>query len=514
MAPASVTAPKPASRPVLELNGITKRFGALAANDDITLALGRGEVLGLLGENGAGKSTLMNILAGLILPDAGEILIEGRLARIAAPRDAVSLGIGMVHQHFMIVPTLSVAENIALGNRTLRPLPLDLSGVRAKIRQITDDLGLPLDPDAATARLTVGEQQRVEIVKALSRDARILILDEPTAVLTRDEASGLFDAVKALAQTGVSVILISHKLEDIFAVCDRVAVLRRGRKVHETSTKDTDADGLVLAMVGESITAPAARRNSPPGKLLLELDGVALRRGDGSTAVDGVSFDLHAGEILAVAGIEGNGQRELAEAIAGLQPPEAGRIVYDGKVHTRGTRTMELRRRGLRLVPEDRHAAGMLVDKSLRENQLLSHLHARRYNRAGWLKRRSAARDAQTVIADFDVRATSSNAVMRSLSGGNQQKMVLGRELADGLRLLIAAHPTRGLDVRTIAFIQRQLLDLRDRGIAILLISSDLGEIWQFADRILVFGGGRAHGPIGVTETTPSEIGAWMAGHA
>jgi len=502
-----------ADRPVLDVRGITKRFGPLVANDDISLSLARGEVLGLLGENGAGKSTLMNILSGLIRADAGEIVIEGETVEIASPRDAARLGVGMVHQHFMIVPTLSVAENIALGDRALRPFPFDLSAARAKIRQLCERLDLVLDPEAEASGLTIGEQQAVEIVKALSRDARILILDEPTAVLTREEAMRLFDAVTALARSGVSVILISHKLEDIFAVTDRVVVLRRGRKVLETATRETDADALVLAMVGEAVVLPAAERSSPPGDRLLEVEGVRLARADGSVAVNEVSFDLRAGEILAVAGVEGNGQRELAEAIAGLHPPVSGRIAFDGQAYGRGTKPNELRRRGLRHVSEDRLATGVLVEKPLRDNQLLGHLHAPHYNRYGWLRRRRAAQDTDQVIADFDVRAPGWAAPMRSLSGGNQQKMVLGRELASGLRLLIAAHPTRGLDVRTIGFIQRQLLALRDQGIAILLISSDLGEIWQLADRILVLGGGTAHGPVAVADTTTKAVGAWMAGH-
>jgi simple sugar transport system ATP-binding protein len=502
-----------ADTPLLELRGITKRFGRLTANDDISLRLDRGEVVGLLGENGAGKSTLMNVLSGLIQPDQGDIYLTGKAVSFASPRDAVAAGIGMVHQHFMLVPTLSVIENIALGDRSLRLFPLDLSGIRDRLAEVSNRVGLEVDPDATVGRLGVGEQQRVEIARVLCHDARILILDEPTAVLTPEESTQLFEAVRSMAAAGTSVILISHKLDDIFGICSRVAVLRQGRKVLDAPLDQTDRDALVQAMVGDTVSAPHGERVSPPGAPIVTVKNLRLKRDSGATVVVDLNAEVRSSEILGVAGIEGNGQRELAECIAGLRRPDAGEISYDGEPIYGSMTPRQLRQMGLRHITEDRHGTGILPAQPLSENHLLGHIRNPRFNRRSWLQRHAAKEATASIIDQYDVRAAGTKAPMGSLSGGNQQKAVLGRELAKGIRFLIAAHPTRGLDIRTIAFIQRQLLDLRDAGVGILLISSDLNEIWRLSDTILVFGGGKAFGPVSAESTSLPEVGAWMAGH-
>lgn len=497
--------------PALELKGITKRFGAVVANDRVSFALARGEVLGVLGENGAGKSTLMNVVSGLVSPDEGTIFRHGRALAFASPRDAIDAGIGMVHQHFMLVPTLSVVENIMLGDRRLPRSRLATQQAAAAIVRIAADVGLTVDPWALVGTLDIGERQRVEILKALSRNAEILILDEPTTVLTRPEREGLYEMIRRLAASGVSVILISHKFEDIYEVCHRVLVMRGGRVVDDAPLGARTRDDLVRAMVGADITRPHRVGDRGPGPRLLAVEGLAVRRDDGAPAFRDVGFALHAGEILAVAGVEGNGQRELAEALTGLRRPLAGTIDYAELAQARPS-VRTLRRLGVRHVPQDRHANGVLVAQSLVENFLLSHFFAPAFNRGGWLRRAPARAAVRHAIAAFDVRAPGPAAPVAALSGGNQQKLVLARELAFSPRVLIAAHPTRGLDVRTTAFVQEQLLRLRSEGIGIVLFSSDLGEIWEVADRVMVLSHGHMRGPVGLAETTVQQVGGWLAG--
>ncbi len=498
--------------PVLELSGIVKRFGDVVANDDVSFAIDRGQVVGILGENGAGKSTLMNIVSGLTLPDDGEIWIDGAAVNFASPRSATAMGVGMVHQHFMLVPALTVVENVMLSQMGAAGLRLPTARFASDISRLGDEIAMPIDPYARVADLGVGDQQRVEIVRALHGAVRILILDEPTTVLTAEERNKLFEVIRRLRVQGHSIILISHKLDDIFAVCDRVVVLRRGRVVYERGIDDCSREGLIEAMVGANLPHPEKRPAHPAAAILMSAESVAAEVGNARRVFDDVSFDLRAGEILALAGVEGNGQRELAEIVAGLRAPAAGSVRCLDAPPGRKMSVRNLRRRGLRHVPEDRMSAGVLIAQPLFENHLLSHSFRRPYSRRGWLSRRRARDAVAGIIREFDVRAPHPNVAMATLSGGNQQKMILGRELDGDVRVLIAAHPTRGLDLRTYAFIQERLLDLRDKGVGILLISSDLEEIWQVADRVMVLAGGRLHGPVALNETTVQAVGAWMSG--
>ncbi len=497
--------------PVLELVGVSKRFPGVLANDRVSFALGRGEVFGLLGENGAGKSTLMNIVSGLVEPDGGEIRIDGGAVSLASPRDAIAAGIGMVHQHFMLVPTLTVAENVMLGDHRLPRGRRAVAWVAARVRQLGEEIGLPVSPDAVVAALDVGGRQRAEIVKALYREARILILDEPTAVLSGPESQGLFETIRALAAKGTSIILISHKLDDIHAVCDRVVVMRRGGVVDDAALGERTREQLVRAMVGDDLPPRAPAGEADRGKVLMAARDLTVRRDDGTTAVEYADFRLYAGEILGLAGVEGNGQRELVEALAGLRKPVAGRVVFT-EIGRRRSSPRALRRYGVRHVPEDRGQGGIAQGLGLTDNYLLSHFFQGPFSRLGWLRHGRAADRVARAIDDFDIRAPHPETPIEALSGGNQQKLVLARELALGPRVLIAAHPTRGLDVRTVGFIQDRLMAQRADGVATLLVSSDLAEIWDMADRVMVMTRGRLRGPVPINETTVQQVGAWMAG--
>ena len=501
-----------ASEPVLELRGITKSYPGVLANDRVTLRLGRGEVLGVLGENGAGKSTLMKIVSGLVVPDDGEIRVDGKRVDVRSPRDAIGFGIGMVHQHFLLVPTLTVVENVILGDRRLPRGRLSIDALAQSVRQLAEQLELPVDPDAVVGALGVGEQQRVEIIKALYRDARILILDEPTAVLSAVETDGLFRMIRHLVGRGVLVILISHKLDDIFAICDRVVVMRNGRVMADRTTDGVTRAELVRLMVGEDIAMPSRRPREAGGGPVLAVRELCVAGRHGALAVDHASFELQAGEILGLAGVEGNGQRELVESLTGLASATSGEVLLDGGTPAGRMSVRQRRLRGMGHVPENRHANGMLADLSLSQNFLLSHFFTPIFNRLGVLRHGLARRRVAGLIADFDIRAPGIAIRMDALSGGNQQKLVLAREFALSPRILIAAHPTRGLDVRTIAFVRRALLEQRREGTGILLVSSDLSEIWELADRVMVIANGRIRGPVALEEADLQQIGAWMAG--
>ena len=499
------------SAPLLELRGIDKRFGAVHANRSVDLTLNAGEVLGLLGENGAGKTTLMNILFGLYHADAGEIRIAGRAVSIHSPADALAAGIGMVHQHFHLVERHSVLENLMVGEPGRRGM-LDQSGARARLAAIGARYGLRLEPDRLAGSLGVGEQQRLEIIKALYRGARVLILDEPTSVLTPQETEGLFGAIRAMAAEGVGVIFISHKLKEVRAITDRLVVMRHGAVVGACANDDTvTARGLAMLMCGHELAAPA-RQAVHPGPVLLSLDGVSTRPGaEHPVALKDVSLSVRGGEILGVIGVSGNGQRELAEVIGGAIEVAAGTIAVAGQTVPRtGVRTMQ--RLGIAHVPEDRLGAGLLPTLPLTDSMILTRVGEPPFSRFGLLNQGAAQRFVAAQIEKFGIRAPGPEARTGSLSGGNLQKALLARELAFEPLVLVAAQPTRGLDVAAKEFVQRQLLDLRARGRAVIVISEDLEELFEIADRIAVMFEGRILDTFAVAEADVARIGLLMAG--
>jgi simple sugar transport system ATP-binding protein len=495
---------------LLSLSGIGKRFGDLVALAGVDLEIGAGEVVGVLGENGAGKSTLMNIASGLLQPDEGAIRWRGAARTFDGPRDAAATGIGMVHQHYLLIPTLTAAENIMLGDPRLNPWRPRMAQHAAAIAALAHRIGLDFDPEERVDRLDMGGRQRIEIVKALFRGARVLILDEPTTVLSERERAQLYEVIRRLKADGVGVILISHKLDDIYEVCDRVLVLRAGRVVDQAPLAERSRAALVRSMVGQDL-APGPAKSGDAGATVLAVEGLAVRKDNGALAFNGVTFDLHAGEILALGGVEGNGQEELAEALAGLRRAECGWIAIDGRPQDRHATPLRRRKHGLRHVPHDRHRRGVLAQSPLPDNFLLTHWFEPAFRRRGWIRRGRARAVLAEVARAFELRARPS-AALRMLSGGNQQKLVVGREMWGSSRLLVAAHPTRGLDVRTVAALQEQLIRRRNEGLAILLISADLAEIWQVADRVMVLSHGRLHGPVAIAEASTHQVGAWISG--
>jgi simple sugar transport system ATP-binding protein len=495
---------------LLSLAGIGKTFGDLAALSGVDLEVGAGEVVGVLGENGAGKSTLMNIASGLLQPDEGEIRWRGAARTFDGPRDAAAAGIGMVHQHYLLVPTLTAAENIMLGDPRLGAWRPRLARHAAEIAALARRVGLDIDPGERVDRLDMGGRQRVEIVKALFRGARVLILDEPTTVLSERERGQLYGVIRRLKADGVGIVLISHKLDDIYEVCDRVVVLRAGRVVDAAPLAERSRAALVRSMVGQDL-APGPTKSGGAGATVLAVAGLAVRKDNGALAFDKVSFELRGGEILALAGVEGNGQEELAEALAGLRRAERGWIAIDGRRQDRHATPLRRRKSGLRHVPHDRHRRGTLVEKPLADNFLLSHWFEPAFRRRGWIRRGRARAELSGIARAFELAARP-GAALRTLSGGNQQKLVVGREMWGASRVLVAAHPTRGLDVRTVAALQEQLVRRRNEGLAILLISADLAEIWQVADRVMVLSHGRLHGPVALAEASTHQVGAWISG--
>jgi simple sugar transport system ATP-binding protein len=452
----------------------------------------------------------MNIASGLLQPDDGEIRWRGALRTFEGPRDAASCGIGMVHQHYLLVPALTAAENIMLGDPRLGLLRPRMVQHAAAIGALAHRIGLDIDLFERVDRLDMGGRQRIEIVKALYRGARVLILDEPTTILAERERTHLYAVIRRLATEGVGVVLISHKLDDIYEVCDRVLVLRAGRVVDRAPLAERSRAELVRSMVGQDIV-PGLAKSGGAGATVLKIEDLAVRRDNGTVALDRVSFELRAGEILALAGVEGNGQEELAETLTGLRRAEHGRITIDGRLLGRHATALRRRMSGLRHVPHDRHRRGVLAASSLADNFLLSHWYASAFRRCGWLRRRRARAEVAEIARAFDLRSGTS-APLGTLSGGNQQKLVVGREMWGASRLLVAAHPTRGLDVRTVAMLQERLVRRRNDGLAILLISSDLAEIWQVADRVMVLSHGRLHGPVAVAESSTHQVGTWISG--
>jgi simple sugar transport system ATP-binding protein len=500
-----------AEHPALELRGITKRFGSLVANDAVDFELAPGEVHALLGENGAGKSTLMNVLYGLYQPDAGEIRMNGRPVRIGSPRDAIDAGIGMVHQHFMLIPVMTVAENVVLASEPRSGPFLDHAAARQRVLDVSNQLGLAIDPDARVEEISVGQQQRVEIVKALYRNANILILDEPTAVLTPQEATDLFRILNTLrGDMGTSIIFITHKLGEVLELADRITVLRRGKAIETVPREGATEESLARLMVGREVLLRVEKQPSHPERPVLEVEDVHVLDDRELEAVRGVSLGVRQGEIVGIAGVDGNGQAELVEAITGLRRPTAGTITVAGHDISQAN-ARESIDAGVGHIPEDRHRRGLVLEFSLAENLALHDYRKQPASHFGILSPGRLVSRARGLLEEFDVRGGGAQTLAGALSGGNQQKVVIARELSDDPQLLVAAQPTRGLDVGAIEFVHRRLVEERDRGRAILLISFELDEILGLSDRILVMYGGRIvgeYGP-GVSEL---DLGVAMAG--
>ena len=497
--------------PVLEVRGITKRFPGVLANDNINLTLRKGQVLGLLGENGAGKSTLMNLIYGLYKPDEGEILVNGEPVEIAGSKDAIELGIGMVHQHFQLVDVLTVTENVMLGNEAVSGPFLRRDRARAEIQQLSREYGLDVDPDALISDLPVGIQQRVEIIKALYRHADILILDEPTAVLTPQETRGLFKIMRALLDKGVSIIFISHKLKEVLEICDEVVVLRRGAVAGHADPKESTEQSLASLMVGRDVILEVEKAAATPGDEILNVLNLRVNDDRGLPAVEGVSFTVHRGEILGLAGVQGNGQTELVEALTGMRPVESGRFFIKG-VDLTGASPRKVTERGVGHVPEDRQRDGLVSSFTVMHNLVLCTYYQAAFSQSIVVDDRAIAENARQLVQQYDVRPPIINNIAGGLSGGNQQKVIVAREFSRDTELLIAAQPTRGLDVGSIEFIHKQIIRMRDEGDGVLLVSSELDEILSLADRVAVMFEGEIIDILPIEEADRDTVGLRMAG--
>jgi ABC-type uncharacterized transport system ATPase subunit len=507
MSPAS-----PAVPPVVEMRGIVKRFPGVLANDHISLHLNPGEILALLGENGAGKTTLMNILYGLLQRDAGEVEVRGRPVNFHSAHDAIAHGLGMVHQHFMLVPSFTVAENMVLGQRSPRaPLLEDPKQVAGCIRRLSEQYGLKVDPNAEVWQLSVGQQQRVEILKTLYRGAEVLILDEPTAVLTPQEVEELLAILRGLAQGRRSLIFISHKLEEVMAIADRIAMLRDGRLVANLLPSETNPAELGHLMVGREVSFRVKKRLAEPGEIRLAVRNLWVRDDRDLPALRGVSLEVRASEIVGIAGVEGNGQRELEEALGGLRPVQAGQIILAGRDVSHCS-PREIFQAGLAYVPSDRYQTALLPEFSVAENLVLQTIDQPPYTRRGLLREDAIRTNARGCIRAFDIRTPSERVPVATLSGGNAQKVVMARELSRQPRLLLAAQPTRGLDVGAMEFVHQELVRQRDQGMAILLISTELEEILSLSDRILVLYEGQFVGERPAERADVHDLGMMMAG--
>ncbi|MEJ2148344.1 MAG: ABC transporter ATP-binding protein [Chloroflexota bacterium] len=497
--------------PILELRDITKAFPGVLANDHISLTLEEGTVLALLGENGAGKSTLMNILYGLYTPDEGEIYVRGERVDVGGPNDAIAKGIGMVHQHFMLVPVLTVTENVMLGVESLRGIFLDRASAARRIREISESYGLDVDPNALVKSLPVGVQQRVEIIKLLYREADILILDEPTAVLTPQEVEELFKIIQFLLDQGKSLIFITHKLKEVMAIADRITVLRNGRVVGTTTPGETDEKQLAAMMVGRDVLLEVEKGPSHPGKPVLSVEGLDVVDDRGNQTVEGVSFEVHAGEVLGIAGVQGNGQTELVQALTGLRESRAGRVTINGVDVTHAS-PREILQQGVAHVPEDRQKDGLVLSFPISDNMILNTYYQKPFARSLNLQEDTIMAEAEQRAREFDVRTPSILTPVANLSGGNQQKVIVAREFSRPIHLLIASQPTRGLDVGSIEYIHRRIIEKRDEGTAVLVVSSELDEVMGLADRIAVMFEGRIVDIVPAGQVTKEEVGLLMAG--
>jgi simple sugar transport system ATP-binding protein len=500
-----------AALPVLEVLGITKRFPGVLANDHINLTLRKGQVLGLLGENGAGKSTLMNLIYGLYQPDEGEILVNGSPVNIHGPNDAISYGIGMVHQHFQLVEVLTVTENVMLGNESTKGPFLDRGDAKRRILEISKQYGLDVNPDAIIEDLPVGAQQRVEIIKALYRNADILILDEPTAVLTPQEAEGLFAIMRTLLERGVSIIFITHKLKEVLEICDDIVVLRLGKVAGQADPKTATEKQLASMMVGRDVLLEVAKEPSKPGDLVLSINDLYVQDDRELLAVKGLSLDVYAGEILGVAGVQGNGQTELVEALTGLREVFAGTVTLNKMDITHAT-PRQITESGVSHIPEDRQKDGLVGAFSVSYNMVLNNYHHNPYSRGIIINDPAIEAHAAELVKEYDVRTPSIFVNVGTLSGGNQQKVIVARELSRPIKLIIASQPTRGLDVGSIEFIHKQLVRIRDEGAAVLLVSSELDEVLGLADRVAVMFEGKITSLVDRSDTDRRATGLFMAG--
>jgi ABC-type uncharacterized transport system ATPase subunit len=497
--------------PILEARNITKTFPGVIANQDIDFSLQEGEVLAFLGENGAGKSTLMNVLYGLYTPDEGEVFVRGEHVTIHEPRHAIDLGIGMVHQHFQLIPTLTVAENVMLGAEVVRQGLLDHERIAQEIRTLSGQYSLELEPEALVGELPVGIQQRVEIIKTLYRRADILILDEPTAVLTPQEIEGLFDIIRSLVREGKSVIFISHKLKEVLTIADRIIVLRDGQVVGETTPAETHELQLAAMMVGREVILKVDKAPAEPQQVVLEVEDLHALDERRHPALNGVSFEVRAGEILGVAGVQGNGQTELVEVLTGLRPATGGHVrILDADVtHATPRVITEL---GTAHVPEDRHRDGLVLTAPICDNLILCTYYQPPFARGVMMDEDEVVKNAEARVQEFDIRTPSVFLPAESLSGGNQQKVIVARELSRPIKLLIAGQPTRGLDVGSIEFIHRRLVEKRDEGAAVLLVSAELDEILALSDRIVVIYEGRIVATLPIEKADRAQLGLLMAG--
>jgi general nucleoside transport system ATP-binding protein len=514
MAATQHTDGKPHAVDAIEMRGITKTWPGVIANSHVDFSVRRGEIHALVGENGAGKTTLMNILYGLIRPDSGEIVVNGNVAHIGGPRDAIARGIGMVHQHFMLIPVFSVGENIMLGREPVtRGDFYDRARAHQEIQDLTKRYGLALDANARTGDLPVGLQQRVEIVKVLYRGADILILDEPTGVLTPQEASELFRVLRELVKSGKTIIFISHKLKEVLEISDRITVMRRGRVVGHLETSQTNEEEIAHLMVGRDVLLRVDKAPAKPGPVALTVEGLTARSDQGVQALRGLSFELRSGEILGVAGVEGNGQSELVEVLAGTRQPTGGKVVLGGRDIT-GLGARATRSAGIAHIPEDRRGAGLVLNYSVADNLILGRQRSPQFAWRGIVLRLGEiAAWAKRLIAEFDIRTQSGDTPARALSGGNQQKVIVAREMASQPRVLLASQPTRGVDIGAIEFIHRRIVAQRDEGAAVLLVSAELDEILSLSDRIAVMYEGRIVS-IEPANTPEERLGLLMTGGA
>ncbi|MEN4100223.1 MAG: ABC transporter ATP-binding protein [Anaerolineaceae bacterium] len=502
---------------IIKIENISKRFPGVLANDSINFNLYPQEIHALLGENGAGKSTLMNIIYGLYQQDSGRIIVKGKEVQIKNPNDALNSGIGMVHQHFMLVPVMTVTENLMLGHETTRGFfsgklaPVDRERVGREIRELGDRFGLNVDPNALVEDLSVGEAQRVEILKVLYKGADILILDEPTAVLTPQETHELFEIMRSLVRQGKSIIFITHKLKEVMEIANRITVLRLGRVIGTTTPEMTSMEELASMMVGRDVLLTVDKGESTPGRIILEVDNLFVFSKTNHLAVKGIRFHVRAGEVYGIAGVQGNGQTELAEAITGLRKSAVGHVRLDGKEIT-NLRPRVLNHNGLAHVPEDRQKHGLVLSFSVDINLILETYFQQPYSNSWWTYPDAIRKNAEKLVAEFDVRTPNTSTPVSSLSGGNQQKVIIARELSRPIKLLIVNQPTRGLDVGSIEYIHKRIIDARNQGVAVLLISAELDEILSLSDRIGVLYNGKLATEIVIEEADRETLGFFMAG--